>query len=195
MCVMSIYDEDPDTGLPRDKPELPVLECPTCGCRLGKTVRTLVDRSLGFTCMLELYPGFGRMPDTEGMGITTAFLEDWYRSGHTNMFEYAREWVARHKTYCTRGHQPGEHDASCMPPADPANPELRLLRAIYGLCSLCDRTDEHEHPDEELLAHGMVPDSSEARETFCGTCGHLDTPGVHLFAECPRFNDKEKDNG
>ena len=62
------------------------------------------------------------------------------------------------RAHCTNPeHQPGDHDASCMPPADPNNPELRLLRAIYGLCSLCDRTEDHTHPDAELLAHGMVP--------------------------------------
>ena len=43
-------------------------------------------------------------------------------------------------------HQPGEHDITCVPPADPSDPALRLLRVIYGLCGLCDRTDEHEHP-------------------------------------------------
>jgi hypothetical protein len=47
---------------------------------------------------------------------------------------------------CPQGHKPGEHDASCMPPADPDNADLRLLRAIYGLCPLCDRTDQHGHP-------------------------------------------------
>jgi hypothetical protein len=49
------------------------------------------------------------------------------------------------KTYCTQGHADGEHDASCMPPADPSNPELRLIRAIFGLCAECDRTDMHGH--------------------------------------------------
>ena len=28
---------------------------------------------------------------------------------------------------------------------------------------------------------------SEPAETFCGTCGHLDTAGVHLLPECPRY--------
>ena len=30
--------------------------------------------------------------------------------------------------------------------ADPANKELRLLRAVYGLCPNCNREDEHDHP-------------------------------------------------
>ncbi len=49
------------------------------------------------------------------------------------------------RTYCTAGHQPGEHDGSCLPPADPANRELRLVRAIFGRCPDCDRTEAHEH--------------------------------------------------
>ena len=68
--------------------------CQTCGCKLGQTARTPIDRSLGFTAMLELYPGFGQMADDEGAKITTRFLDDWYGSNHTDMWAYAREWVA-----------------------------------------------------------------------------------------------------
>jgi hypothetical protein len=50
--------------------------------------------------------------------------------------------------YCGNpGHGYGDHSASCMPPADPSDPELRLLRAIFGLCPLCDRAGEHEHEE------------------------------------------------
>lgn len=56
-------------------------------------------------------------------------------------------------TYCTvPAHQDGEHDAGCVPPADPGNPELRLLRAIFGLCGICDNQDQHHHTDEEYAA-------------------------------------------
>jgi hypothetical protein len=47
--------------------------------------------------------------------------------------------------YCTKFHKDGEHDQSCMPPANPNNPELRLMRAIWGLCPYCDNTEEHNH--------------------------------------------------
>jgi hypothetical protein len=57
---------------------------------------------------------------------------------------------ARGKSYCTnKSHGYGEHDASCCPPADPRDPELRLIRAIFGLCSLCDVTDPHSHVPED----------------------------------------------
>lgn len=60
--------------------------------------------------------------------------------------------------YCSNPlHVPGEHDATCVPPADPTNPELRLLRAIFGLCPLCDKTENHNHTVSEYLSHGMVP--------------------------------------
>jgi len=52
------------------------------------------------------------------------------------------------KVYCTRSpqHQPGEHDVSCLPSADPGNLELRLIRLLTGACPECDVTTEHEHP-------------------------------------------------
>lgn len=50
------------------------------------------------------------------------------------------------RTYCTNPeHGDGEHDQSCVPPAEPDNPELRLYRAIYGLCPFCNQTEEHDH--------------------------------------------------
>lgn len=57
----------------------------------------------------------------------------------------------------TCNHENGHHDISCIPSADPNNGEVRLLRAIYGLCPLCDDNNEHSHSDEEYLNHGMVP--------------------------------------
>lgn len=56
------------------------------------------------------------------------------------------------KTYCTKGHGYGQHDASCMPPADPANPELRLIRAIFGLCPECNNRGLHVHQIPESMA-------------------------------------------
>jgi hypothetical protein len=38
------------------------------------------------------------------------------------------------------GYQPGD-----VPPPDPDSPETRLLRAIFGLCPECERTDPHYH--------------------------------------------------
>ena len=50
-------------------------------------------------------------------------------------------------THCTNSaHSPGQHDATCMPPADPSNANLRLLRAIFGLCPNCNETAPHLCP-------------------------------------------------
>lgn len=67
--------------------------------------------------------------------------------------------MARHPgAMCTvPEHQDGEHDASCCPPADPGNPELRLLRAIFGLCPICDVEAPHGHTDAEYEAASMLP--------------------------------------
>jgi hypothetical protein len=58
------------------------------------------------------------------------------------------------RAYCTNPvHRPGEHSAACCPPAEPGNPELRLLRAIFGLCGLCDETEPHEHDEAAGGSH------------------------------------------
>lgn len=50
------------------------------------------------------------------------------------------------RTYCTKPeHRDGEHSVDCIPPAEPDNPELRLIRAIWGLCPECDLTEPHVH--------------------------------------------------
>lgn len=50
------------------------------------------------------------------------------------------------KVYCTdASHGYGDHTAGCMPPADPSDRELRLLRAVFGLCPDCDETRSHVH--------------------------------------------------
>jgi hypothetical protein len=48
--------------------------------------------------------------------------------------------------YCTvLGHKAGDHDQACIPDAVPDCPELRLIRAIWGLCPDCNNPEEHEH--------------------------------------------------
>lgn len=48
--------------------------------------------------------------------------------------------------YCTNPRHTGKkHDVNCIPPADPTIPELRLVRAIYGLCPDCDNPWPHIH--------------------------------------------------
>lgn len=72
------------------------------------------------------------------------------------------QWRRSGKLGCTnRAHRPGDHDATCVPPAAPDDAALSLLRAIYGLCPLCDNTDEHGHTAQEYLDHGLVPHDDE----------------------------------
>lgn len=74
--------------------------------------------------------------------------------------------MARHPdTWCTNiKHQDGGHDASCLPPADPQDPELRLIRAIFGLCGICDQEMPHEHSDTEYLDAIMIPPAIKNEE-------------------------------
>src|SRR5258708_9540225 len=57
--------------------------------------RNPLDRSAAFTCLLELDPeGFGKQDmNTSGQTISR-FLEDFYQSGQTRMYEYAQQWLA-----------------------------------------------------------------------------------------------------
>ena len=68
---------------------------------------------------------------------------------------------ANDSPYCLNAsHVEGDHDASCMPPADPADTHLRLLRVIFGLCADCDRADDHEHPCRVCGAAQPLADGS-----------------------------------
>jgi hypothetical protein len=89
------------------------------------------------------------------------------------------------------GHGDGEHNQSCVPPADPAYLALRLLRAIYGLCPDCDNEDHHDHEpplEPYLVTETTDPDGNVtlglprwwgqihkaapgARKGYCGVCG------------------------
>lgn len=54
--------------------------------------------------------------------------------------------MSENEVYCTMPeHGYGEHTVACVPLADQNDKQLRLLRAIWGLCPDCNRTDEHEH--------------------------------------------------
>jgi hypothetical protein len=64
------------------------------------------------------------------------------------------------KVYCTKGHGLGQHHVDCIPPADPNDLELRLIRVIFGLCPDCDMTDYHEHPCTYCGASQPLPDGS-----------------------------------
>jgi hypothetical protein len=96
--------------------------CESCGCELGRTVKTPIDSSLAFTALLELHPDYGQMSDPEASELHNRFLADWHKSGHTDMFGYAREWVDRDKMR--------EHyelpDPKPAPPYSPADVELSL---------------------------------------------------------------------
>ena len=56
--------------------------------------RNPLDRSAAFTALLELDPdGFGKSSHPESTKTITTFLDDFYRSGATNMYAYCREWL------------------------------------------------------------------------------------------------------
>ena len=56
--------------------------------------RNPLDRSAAFTTLLELDPeGFGKSSEPESAKTITTFLDDFYKSGATNMYTYCREWL------------------------------------------------------------------------------------------------------
>lgn len=54
-------------------------------------------------------------------------------------------FTGRHKMSCPEARKRYEQERDEIPDADPANKELRLLRAIYGLCPDCDIREKHSH--------------------------------------------------
>jgi hypothetical protein len=92
--------------------------------------------------------------------------------------------------YCTvPAHRNGEHDQDCVPPADPGNQELRLIRAIWGLCALCDRKDEHDHPEDHnrIITPDTDPNRFTEEETRLfreGKCSQLVAHGMPWDEHC-----------
>ena len=81
--------------------------------------RNPLDRSAAFTALLELdSEGFGKTSDPENTKTITAFLNDFYQSGATNMYAYCREWLdARDDQVLETVHQAEEVQAAAVPPA------------------------------------------------------------------------------
>lgn len=142
--------------------------------------RTPIDRSLGFTAMLELYPGFGQMTDAEGMGITTAFLEDWYRSDSTAMFEFAREWVTARRLQSGEV-TPTELQAGIMD---------KIVREAEDHCGSDNPHRPHVITGTAVWCAGTTLDDYAAGEPgFCGSKikhpPHDECPGLYEDQPCP----------
>lgn len=52
-----------------------------------------LDRSVAFTILLELLPGYAESPDDDGGRTVTEFLTDWYADPSTDMYEFGRRWA------------------------------------------------------------------------------------------------------
>jgi len=103
--------------------------CESCGCELRTTVKTPIDSSLAFTTLLELHPDYGKMSDPEATELRNRFLADWHASGHTDMFAYGREWVAREtapKSELQREFEAGDPDGKVRAVADQVIKQLEL---------------------------------------------------------------------
>jgi hypothetical protein len=57
---------------------------------------------------------------------------------------------------CGKGHRQDQHTAACIPAADPRDKDLRLIRAVFGLCPDCDRTDVHSHMLESARTRNRI---------------------------------------
>lgn len=54
------------------------------------------------------------------------------------------------------GHQPGEHTQECVPPANPDVPEIRLIRALHGLCPDHDTCPPGAHLEVRVAGRNIV---------------------------------------
>jgi len=55
-------------------------------------VRGDLDRSVAFSILLDVFPGYAESVDDGGKSIT-AFLVDWYEDPSLDMYEFARRWI------------------------------------------------------------------------------------------------------
>jgi GNAT superfamily N-acetyltransferase len=147
--------------------------------RLMAQVLEDADRE-GVTLMLAIEPDYILNPNMD-----EDRLRNWYKrlgfcpvpGSDTDMKREPRKyegtgWPKRPDTYCGNpAHGYGEHDQFCMPPADPRSPEIRMIRAIWGLCAWCNRTDMHDHPEVASIFKD-VPCCAEGACccAFNGTC-------------------------
>jgi len=51
-----------------------------------------LDRSVAFSILLDVFPGYAESVDDGGKSIT-AFLADWYEDPSTSMYEFAKRWI------------------------------------------------------------------------------------------------------
>lgn len=97
-------------------------------------------------------------------------------------------YLGRHKFSCPeyRARSHYEHERDSIPNANPDDVNLRLLRAIYGLCPDCNRTDKHAHdtsfPVSEpvMKCHRCWADVDQNRG---GTWVHLNGPDTNHYPE------------
>lgn len=60
-------------------------------------IRSQLDRSTMFTCLLDLSPKYGQLDTKVGERITTEALASWYDSTATNMYEFVKIWIRENR--------------------------------------------------------------------------------------------------
>lgn len=56
-----------------------------------------LDRSVAFSILLDVVPGYGDQVDDGGRSITE-FLTAWYEDPSTDMYEFAQRWARKDRT-------------------------------------------------------------------------------------------------
>jgi hypothetical protein len=110
-----------------------------------------LDRSAAFTVLLDLDPeGFGKTSEPETGETITSFLEDFYGSGQTRMYEYGKEWLGeRREPAQAREAAPEPVSGDRENPYQPFTPEHRVWEIAQATSDLSD---------EDLMVHaGWVP--------------------------------------
>ena len=54
-----------------------------------------LDRSLAFTALLDMLPGFGQMEAGAASALVGELVADFRASGHPVIWDYASDWIAR----------------------------------------------------------------------------------------------------
>lgn len=57
----------------------------------------LLDRSVVFSCLLDLSPEFGALTAREGSEVITRVVEAWRaKTEQTVLYEFVRQWLTEH---------------------------------------------------------------------------------------------------
>ena len=126
--------------------------------RAAAKYRGDLDRSVAFSILLDVMPGYGESVDDGGATIT-AFLNDWYEDPGTDMYAFAKGWVAgktarSKRAVKSRNCENGNHSICTGSSCTCSCHAKGTAKDMSGACG------DGDH-DECQMSHGLGPDDCQ----------------------------------